>query len=202
MTKKDFNRLLDLAVEKSGEMIDATNTYVVLTWWDGKFMPLITLDGNWRDKEDYLVFGDVPCNKWHSGLPSAFWINTGAVRADEVVHKPKTLSSVRNILNADRPTVKFLLCASPRNMWIDINPWKTRVIRNREGETFLCLYVDDRDSGEMVPFEKMTADRIQVIDETKGPGMYNYSEWVPYEKNPSVACSCPDCGGNAARETT
>ena len=61
-------------------------------------------------------------------------------------------------------TVKFLFSNSPINYYVDINPYKTRVYKNRGGETILALYAEDRDSGEWQPISGMKPDHIMLID--------------------------------------
>lgn len=177
MTATEFKKLLDLAISK-GNIADLEKTYVMLTWWDDKFMPLDCIDGNYRMNESYLVFGDTPCNKWHNGIPCAFCIDDEAVHIEDVARRPVSLQRVVNAFKHDNDgTVKFLLCNSPKNVWVDINPFRTMVIRNQGHETMLCFYVDDRDSGEMVPFDRITEDNIKVIDADEEVGKYKYGSW-------------------------
>jgi hypothetical protein len=61
--------------------------------------------------------------------------------------------------------VKFLFCSSPINYFVGINPFKTRIYKNRNDETILSLYVDDRDSGEYSSIEKLKADDIRIFTE-------------------------------------
>lgn len=77
MTNKEFQHLLDMAISRGGlNMVGLDKVYVMLTWWDDEFLPLTDLDGNWRTGEKICIFGsrECPCNKWHNGLPCAFWI--------------------------------------------------------------------------------------------------------------------------------
>ena len=167
-------------------MVGLDKVYVMLTWWDDVFLPLITLDGSCRTGEKICVFGsrEDACNKWHNGLPCAFWIAKDAVRIEQATHRPLTLKSLYHMTgdNEEAPR-KFLISNSPRNVFVDINPFRTRIIRNGEGETMLCFYAEDRDDGEMVPFERMTEKDIIVIDEHKGPGEYKYGEWTEFEQD-------------------
>ena len=169
-------------------MVGLDNVYVMLTWWNNEFRPLIKLDGNWRTGEEICVFGsrEDACNKWHNGLPCAFWIAKNAVLIEQATHRPLTLKSLYCMTgdNEDAPR-KFLISDSPRNMFVDINPFRTRIIRNWEGETMLCFYAENRDDGEMVPFERMTEKDIIVIDEHKGTGEYKYGEWKEFEPGPA-----------------
>ena len=187
MTNKEFQHLLDMAISRGDlNMVGLDKVYVMLTWWDDVFLPLITLDGSWRTGEKICVFGsrEDACNKWHNGLPCAFWIAKDAVRIEQATHRPLTLKSLY-LMTGDKEEAprKFLISNSPRNVFVDINPFKTRIIRNWEGETMLCFYAEDRDSGEMVPFERMTEKDIIVIDDHKGPGEYKYGEWKEFEQD-------------------
>lgn len=187
MTNKEFQHLLDMAISRGNlKEVGLDKVYVALTWWDDVFLPLINLDGSWRTGEKICVFGskEDACNKWHNGLPCAFWIAKDAVRIERATHRPLTLKPLY-LMTGDKEYAprKFLISNSPRNVFVDINPFKTRIIRNREGETMLCFYAEDRDSGEMVPFERMTEKDIIVIDDHKGPGEYKYGEWKDFEQD-------------------
>ena len=167
-------------------MVGLDKVYVMLTWWNDEFRPLLDLDGSWRTGEKICVFGsrEDACNKWHNGLPCAFWIAKDAVRIEQATHRPETLRSLYIMQgdNLDAPR-KFLISNSPVNVFVDINPFRTRIIRNWEGETMLCFYVDDHGGGGRIPFERMTEKDIIVIDEHKGPGEYKYGEWKEFEQH-------------------
>ena len=62
-------------------------------------------------------------------------------------------------------TVGFLFCNSPINYWVDINPFKTRIYKNNDGETILSFYAEDRDSGEWTSFSNLTPNSIKQICE-------------------------------------
>ena len=192
MTKNDFCRLIDLAVEKASIKYES-HVYVALTWWNDAFMPLTMLDGNCAAEEKCLVFGDTPCRTWTNGLPCGFWVDDDTIYAENVVRRPLTLQRLRSGIANGCNTVGFLLCSSPRNMWIEINPFKTKVITNGNREVVFCLYADDRDGGEKVPFERMTADSIDVIDGFNERGTYRYGAWT---KTCDIRTACADeCGG-------
>ena len=182
MTNKEFQHLLDMAISRGDlNMVGLDKVYVMLTWWDDEFLPLTDLDGNWRTGEKICIFGsrECSCNKWHDGLPCAFWIAKDAVRIEQATHRPLTLKTLYHMTgdNEEAPR-KFLISNSPRNVFVDINPFNTRIIRNWEGETMLCFYAENRDSGEMVPFERMTESSIEVIDATKEIVEYKYGGWT------------------------
>ena len=187
MTNKEFQHLLDMAISRGNlNEVGLDKVYVMLTWWNDEFRPLITLDGSWRTGEKICVFGNKEdsCNKWHDGLPCAFWIASDAVRIEQVTHRPLTLRTLY-IMQGDNENAprKFLISDSPKNLFVDINPSRTRIIRNWEGETMLCFYVDDNDSGERhTPFERMTEDSIEVIDAREEVGEYKYGEWTVRQK--------------------
>ena len=99
-------------------------------------------------------------------IPTGFYIWKNAKSIDRVVHRPLTISHLLDsefMLEFD--TVGFLFANSPINYWVDINPFKTRVYKNDEGETILSFYAEDRDSGELQPFSNMTSDSIKQICE-------------------------------------
>jgi hypothetical protein len=182
MTNKEFQRLLDMAISRGNlNEVGLDKVYVMLTWWNDEFRPLITLDGNWRTGEKICVFGskEDSCNKWHDGLPCAFWIASDAVRIEQVTHRPRTLSTLYGMQgdNENAPR-KFLISDSPKNLFVDINPSRTRIIRNWEGETMLCFYVDDNSGERHTPFERMTEDSIEVIDAREEVGEYKYGAWI------------------------
>ena len=63
-------------------------------------------------------------------------------------------------------TVGFLFSNSPINYWVDINPFKTRIYKNNDGETILSLYADDMDNGEWESFSNLTSNSIKQICES------------------------------------
>lgn len=190
MTNKEFQHLLDMAISRGNlKEVGLDKVYVALTWWNDDFLPLIDIDGSWRTGEKICLFGskENACNKWPEGVPCAFWIYKDAVRIEQATHRPLTLKILSHMTgdNEEAPR-KFLISNSPKNVFVDINPFKTRIIRNPEGETMLCFYVEDRDDGEMVPFERMTEDRIQVIDAYEEVGTYKYGEWQKSNKETKI----------------
>ena len=168
LTTKDFHALLQMAIDKYE--LDPDKTYLELTWWDKKFLPATCDDCNYARSEYVIVFGDTPCNIWHlhdTPIPCTFWINSGAVHEDQVVHKALSIYNlVHGKFMFDFEYVKFLISGSPVNSRVSINPFKTRIYKNWNSDTILCLYVDDRDSGEWQPFSNMTADKIELIDDS------------------------------------
>lgn len=182
MTNKEFQRLVDMAISRGGlKEVGLDKVYVMLTWWKDEFRPLVSIDGDWSTGEKICVFGsdDQKCNKWHDGLPCAFWISSKSVRFESAVHRPYSVDILLSLINGSNPEAptKFLICGSPKNMFVEINPFKTRILRNWGEETMLCLYVENRFGCEVVPFEKMTENRIEVIDVHLHFGKYKYGEW-------------------------
>lgn len=49
---------------------------------------------------------------------------------------------------------------------VHINPFKTRIYKNDDGETILSLYADDMDSGEWESFSNLTSNSIKQICES------------------------------------
>lgn len=170
ISTKDFNKLLHMAVEKYG--LDPAKTYVEFTWWDKKYRPLDITDCNWEKSEFVMVFGDTLCNTFYKNgdgfvIPTGFWILENAAYAEQVVHRPMRVSQLMDdefMLQFD--TVKFLFSNSPVNYRVDVNPYKTRVYRNRAGETILALYAEDRDGGEWRPISEMKPDYIGLVDDS------------------------------------
>ena len=168
ITTQEFNGLLHMAVEKHN--LDPENTYIEFTWWDKKYWPLDITDCNWKKSEFIMVFGDTLCNTFYKNsdgyvIPTGFWILENAAYVDKVIHRPMTVSKIMDskfMLQFD--TVKFLFSNSPINYYVDINPYKTRIYKNRGGETILALYAEDRDSGEWQPISGMKPDHIMLID--------------------------------------
>lgn len=160
LTCKQFAKLLKLTIDKYG--LDPTTTYLELTWWDKVFKPCITTDAN--DSQYVVIFSNDNCQKWSDDMPCGFYIFNGAVRAENVVHRPKCINEVLDEKYMEGfTTVKFMLTGSPVNVEIQINPFKTRVYKNNENETIVCLYAEDRDSGEWEPFDNITANNIELI---------------------------------------
>lgn len=168
LTTKQFNKLLHMTVDKHG--LDLKNTYVEITWWDNVFRPLDITDCNWDDSSNILVFGDNTCNSYkhlanNIVFPVGFWVWDESIDPETVIHRPMVVDKILDSeFMAQFEKVKFLFSNSPVNYYVDINPFKTRVYRNRENETILCFYVDDRDSGEWQPFENLKSDYIKMFD--------------------------------------
>lgn len=188
MTNREFNELLDKCIERGKlKEVGLDKVFVLLTWWNDKFLPLEVLDGNYRTGEKICVFGDTPCNRWsHDGLPCAFWIYAEAVRPEAVVHRPVTLSHIypydEEFPDAPR---KFLIMNSPKNLLVDIDPSKTKIIKNHIGETMLCFYVADRDEKDLrIPLTQVKPDMIQVIDSTVENGKYRDGYWDSRKATP------------------
>ena len=168
ITTHEFNGLLHMAVEKHN--LDPENTYIEFTWWDKKYRPLDITDCNWKKSEFIMVFGDTLCNTFYKNsggdvIPTGFWILENTAYADKVIHRPMTVGKIMDsefMLQFD--TVKFLFANSPVNYRVDVNPYKTRVYKNRAGETILALYAEDRDGGEWRPISEMKPDHIMLID--------------------------------------
>ena len=176
MKTKDFNELLRMAA--GYHSLPLKETYVEFTWWDDKFLPLITTDRNWKKSESILVFGSAPCNFWKRGsargsvaVPCGFYVTADEVRPENVVHRPMVLDEIMDqdwILEME--TIGFLFENSPRNYYVDINPFRTRAFRNWIGETVLCLYADDGGNESNMPFSRMRPERIQMFDDqSKAP---------------------------------
>lgn len=170
MTPTELNKLLHMAVDKHS--LDPKNTFVEFTWWDdGVFRPLTDIDCDRGKSRFIMVFGDELCNgRWKNRdgfvIPTGFYIWKDAKSMDKVVHRPLTVSQlIDNEFMLEFENVGFLFSNSPINYWVDINPFKTRVYKNDNGETILSFYAEDRDSGEWLPFSSMTPDSIKQICE-------------------------------------
>ena len=169
ITVKDFRHLLATAI--STHKLNPENTFVEFTWWDKTiFKPLIYFDRT-EHENPLLVFGGSNCAFYKAigdarVFPTGFYINQNATSAENVVCRPYTLRDVfyRSILNYDEnKTVKFMFSNSPVNYYVKINPFKTKVYKNRNGETILTLYADDRDSGEFQPASKVEENNIALF---------------------------------------
>lgn len=160
LTCEQFAKLMQLTVDKY--KLDPETTYLELTWWDKVFKPCISMSTD--DSRFVVVFSNDDCQKWSDDMPCGFYIFNDAVHIDNVVHRPMRIS---NFLNNEWmqgfANVKFMMTGSPQNFEIQINPFKTRVYKNRDNETIVCLYAEDRDSGEWVPFDNITANNIELI---------------------------------------
>ena len=194
MSVQQFNQLLHMAVDKSG--CDPAKMYVELTWWDGIFKPLDCVDCNNEENYSILVFGDTSINTFKLGknapIPVGFYVLADMVDVNRVIHRPMTVDKlIDNKWMADFETVRFLLCGSPRNTWIEIDPFKTKIYINHNSEVILSLYVDDRDSGEWLPFSRMTPDRIEVIDDGPKDTVDDCDKLE--DRMVSDYCDCPEC---------
>lgn len=170
ITTIDFNKLLHMAVDKHN--LDPYNTYVEFTWWDdGMFRPLTCIDCDRKKDQFTMVFGGELCNaRWKNKnghvIPTGFYIWKDAMSMNQVVHRPLTVGKLLDSeFMLEFGTVGFLFANSPINYWVGINPFKTRVYKNGDGETILAFYADDRDSGEWQPLSNMTPDDIETIEE-------------------------------------
>ena len=169
ITVKDFRHLLATAI--STHKLNPENTFVEFTWWDKTiFKPLIYFDRT-EHGNPLLVFGGAVCSFYKSAgcdrvFPTGFYINLNATVAENVVCRPYTLRDVfyRSILNYDEDKmVKFMFFNSPVNYYVQINPFQTKVYKNRNGETILALYADDRDSGEFRPASEVEGKNIALF---------------------------------------
>lgn len=169
ITVKDFRHLLETAI--STHMLNPENTFVEFTWWDKTiFKPLIYIDQT-EHRNPLLVFGEVNCAFYKEAggnrvFPTGFYINQEATSAENVVCRPYTIRDAfyRSALNCDDDKmVKFMFSNSPVNYYVQIDPFKTKVYKNRNGETILTLYADDRDGGEFQPASKVEGKNIALL---------------------------------------
>lgn len=165
----EFYNYLKMIVEY--HKLEPKNTYVEITWWDNVFRPLMITDCDRRESKYIMVFGDTLCNTWGKNkngevMPTGFWIYNGAYRAEQVVHRSLTLDTIFDPkCLSEFVTVEFLFSNSPVNYWVDINPFKTRIYKNGNGETILSFYVDDRDSGEWRPISEVRPEYIKLVSD-------------------------------------
>lgn len=176
ITTQELNGLLHMAVEKYN--LDPEKTYIEFSWWDKKYRPLNITDCDWKKSEFIMVFGDTLCNTFYENsdgvvIPTGFWIFKNAAYVEQVIHRPMTVSQIMDSrFMFQFNTVKFLFSNSPVNYGVDVNPYKTRVYKNRAGDTILALYAEDRDSGEWRPISGMKPDHIMLIDDS--PSEYKW----------------------------
>ena len=170
LTTNEFNTLLHMAVDKYD--LDPSRTYVEFTWWDNVYRPLTSTDCNNSKSKFILVFGEHLCNTFYKNkdgfvIPTGFYICKNAVYSEKVVHNPMTIKQIMDssfMLQFD--IIGFLFANSPINYYVDINPFKTRVYKNRGNEIILALYAEDRDSGEYAPFSAMQPSCIRMINDS------------------------------------
>lgn len=169
ITTRELNQLLHMAVEKHG--LDPKTTYIEFTWWDNVFKPMVQIDCDRYMSWIILVFGRDNCNLFYTSkdmpiVPTAFWIWKDAAYVDHVIHRPITVNRLMdNPMLLDFKTAKFLFSSSPVNHYVNINPYKTCVYKNRANDTVLAFYADDRDSGEYKPFSQIEPKDIKVVDD-------------------------------------
>lgn len=171
MLAKDFIKLCKFAVERGN--LDPKKTYCEFTWWNKTFKPITSIDGDYATKETYFIVGDSECNSWkvtrsNEPTPCGFYITSDSVWIDRVVHRPLTLHEVMHWADEynGEGTIGFLFSNSPVNYWVGINPFRTRIYKNFAGETILCFYADDRDSGEWKSFNMMKPEHIEIYDDS------------------------------------
>ena len=162
----EFYNYLKMIVEY--HKLEPKNTYVEITWWNNVFRPLITTDcDRSRDSKYIMVFGNTTCNTCGKNannevIPSGFWIYNDAYRAEQVVQRPLTLDKIFDAkCLSDVDTVEFLFSNSPVNYCVDINPFRTKIYKNGNGETILSFYVDD--IGEWRYISKVKPENIKII---------------------------------------
>lgn len=178
MKTDDFQKLLGLISEKlvklaaEGRNGDYGKVYTLLTWWTDEYRIIFSNDIEHLENGKYvynLIASDQPCQMWKSpSVPCPFILNLSAVRPKNAVSMANTFDVFANsdiMLKSDE--VKFLIRASPVNQRVDIDPLKTKIIFNPKDEIMVAFYVSYKDSGEWITkaVDKMTADRIKVVDE-------------------------------------
>ena len=164
----EFYNYLKMIIEH--HKLEPKNTYVEITWWNNVFRPLITTDCDRKNSIYIMVFGNTSCNTCGKNannevIPSGFWIYNDAYRAEQVVQRPLTLDKIFDAkCLSDVDTVEFLFSNSPVNYCVDINPFRTKIYKNGNGETILSFYVDD--IGEWRYISKVKPENIKVISES------------------------------------
>lgn len=150
--------------------LEPKNTYIEITWWNNVFRPLITTDCDRKNSTYVVVFGNTSCNTCGKNIngevmPAGFWIYNEAYRAEQFVQRPLTLDKIfdaKHLCNFD--SVEFLFSNSPVNYCVNINPFRTKIYKNGNGETILSFYVDD--IGEWKHISEVKPENIKVIEET------------------------------------
>lgn len=166
----EFYDYLKMIVEH--HKLEPKNTYVEITWWNNVFRPLITTDCDRRESKYIMVFGETLCNTCGKNannevIPTGFWIYNKAYCVNQVVHRPVTLDYIFDAeYMCSFDTVEFLFSNSPVNYWVDINPFKTRIYKNYNGETILSFFVDGGDSGKWKSISEVKPECIKLIKET------------------------------------
>ena len=161
----EFYNYLKMIIEY--HKLEPKNTYVEITWWNNVFRPLITTDCDRRDSKYIVVFGNTSCNTCGKNIngevmPAGFWIYNNAYCAEQVVQRPLTLDKIFDAkCLSDVDTVEFLFSNSPVNYCVDINPFRTKIYKNGNGETILSFYVDD--IGEWRYISKVKPENIKII---------------------------------------
>lgn len=164
----EFYNYLKMIIEH--HKLEPKNTYVEITWWNNVFRPLITTDCDRKDSNYIVVFGNTSCNTCGKNIngevmPAGFWIYNDAYRAEQVVQRPLTLDKIFDAkCLSDVDTVEFLFSNSPVNYCVDINPFRTKIYKNGNGETILSFYVDD--IGEWRYISKVKPENIKMISES------------------------------------
>lgn len=173
ISTKDFNSLLHMCIDATGA--DPKKTYIEMTWWDGVYLPLTCEDCDRRDDKHIMVFGQDKCQTypWEVDgytMPTGFYIWKNATSVNQVVHRPSTVSHYMDSpFMLEFKTSDFLIANSPVNYHVEINPFRTRMMFNADGDTILALHVENRDSGEWRPFSEMNKDRIVIVKEDNLP---------------------------------
>ena len=175
LTTHEFNQLLHMAVDTY--KLDPKKTYIEFTWWDKVYRPAISTDCNTTKSHFILVFGSELCNTFYDCdgivIPTAFYTCKDVAYPENVVHYAMSASAMLDsswMLSFD--FAKFLFANSPINYYVDVNPFKTRVMINRSGDAVIALYAEDRDGGEWRPFNEMEPSRIKLIDDATSKGIH------------------------------
>lgn len=149
--------------------LEPKNTYVEITWWDNIFRPLITIDCDRRNSKYIMVFGNTLCNTYGKNennevIPAGFWIFNDAYCVEQVVHRPLTLDKIYDAKYLSNfVTVEFLFSNSPVNYYVDINPFKTKIYKNGNGETILSFYVYGGEYGDKKCISEVKPEYIKLV---------------------------------------
>ena len=164
MTCEDFNRMIEHCV-KQYDIKDTDAVYVCMQWYDNdKLYPIFFWDFNRKDNIIYVISGRDTLTYNECCGPQPIWINKDGYREKDIVNKTwtlseltktiseltKTLSELTNWINSEvkNAQVKFLISTCPQNIIGEINPHRTYMVKNTDGDSILVFCWDSRDSGE------------------------------------------------------
>ena len=159
MTTEDFKNLIETAQKKW--KLDLEKTFMTVSWTDNDYYPVFELDVYNGDEKKYdgtlIICSDKKLynNQWCG--PNSFYLFEDSIDKDRVCHDCLTLDNLSDYWLGGK-NVNLLIATSdlPKNILGSIDPFKTRCVKNRNGDVIITFRFDQRDEGE-----KCNGDRVE-----------------------------------------